>query len=485
MNTSSFVSKFREKILAVIQEHHLIEPGEGVVMGVSGGPDSVCLLHVLHSLQDPLKAKLYAVHINHMLRGSEADADEEYTAALCSRMGIPLAVVRKDIAAEAASAGLSLEEAGREVRYSEFRKHASAVGAAKIAVAHNRNDQAETVMMHIIRGTGTAGLSGMEYKRGNIIRPLLGVGRDEIDRYCLEAGLSPRTDSSNLEQDFTRNRVRLGLFPYINEKFGANIVDSLCRLSQNASIDERFLESCALEGYEKAVRDKKDHLVCLDIGQMRGLDPAVRLRVLRIAIADASGSSKGVGSVHYKALLELIDKGTTGSATELPGGVRAVVSYDLLRIFPAPAAETENKRDMEYTAELTIPGVSFVPGLGAEITTSVIMPENIDKYGMVGYNPNVQYFDYDKLKQGINIRNRRIGDMFRPLRSNGTKRLKEYFIDSKIPRHERGSIPLIAMGNEIVWIIGYKISDKFKVTENTKSVLKIEYNRRGHDDGRY
>jgi tRNA(Ile)-lysidine synthase len=485
MNTSSYVSKFTEKILAVIQENHLIEPGEGVVAGVSGGPDSVCLLHVLHSLKDRLKIKLYAVHINHMLRGSEADADEEYTAALCESLGIPLKTVRKDIAKVAASTGSSLEEAGREIRYDEFRKAASAVGASKIAVAHNRNDQAETVMMHIIRGTGTAGLSGMEYMRGDIIRPLLETGRDEIDRYCLEAGLSPRTDSSNLEQDFTRNKVRLGLFAYINEKFGVNIVDSLCRLSQNASVDERFLERCAHEGFEKAIRERKAHLVCLDIGQLRELDTAVRVRVLKAAVADVSGSPKGVGSVHYKALLELIDKGTTGAMAELPDGIRASVSYDLIRIFSSKALKAENQIDEEFSVQLAIPGVAFVPALGAEITATVIMPESIDKCGTVGYNPNVQYFDYDKLKQGIYIRNRRTGDMFRPLRSNGTKKLKEFFIDEKIPREDRGRIPLIAVGNEIVWIVGHKISDKFKVTENTKSVLKIEYNRRGHNDSRH
>lgn len=485
MNTSSFVFKFTEKILAAVQENRLVEPGDGVVVGVSGGPDSVCLLHVLHSLQEILKIRLYAVHINHMLRGGEADADEEYTVSLCSRLDIPLVTVRKDIAAMAASTGLSLEEAGRDVRYSEFRKHASAVGAVKIAVAHNRNDQAETVMMNIIRGTGTAGLSGMEYKRDDVIRPLLDVDRDEIERYCNEAGLSPRTDSSNLEQDFTRNRVRLGLFPYINEKFGASIVDSLCRLSQNASMDERFIDKCASEGFEKAVVERKVHLVSFDIGQLRDLDPAVRIRVLRIGITHVSGSTKGIGNVHYKALLELVDKGTTGSAAELPGGIRAVVSYDVIRIFSVKAANTGNSSDEEYSVQLIIPGVTFVPALGSEMTASVIIPENIDKNNMVGYNPNVQYFDYDKVKQGINIRNRRNGDIFKPLRSNGTKKLKEFFIDAKIPREDRSKIPMLAIGNEIIWIIGYKISDKFKVTENTRSVLKIEYNRRGHNDSRY
>ncbi len=485
MNTSSFNTNFTEKILAAIQENRLVEPGDGVVVGVSGGPDSVCLLHVLHSLQELLKIKLYAVHINHMLRGKEADDDEEYTAALCSRLGITLEIIRRDVAAAAASSGSSLEETGREIRYSEFQKYASAAGASRIAVAHNRNDQAETVMMHIIRGTGTAGLSGMEYKRDNIIRPLLGAGRNEIEAYCREAGLSPRTDSSNLEQDYTRNKVRLGLFPYINEKFGANIVDSLCRMSQNASMDESFLDKCASESFEKAVCERKPGMVCLDLGQLRDLEPAIKMRVLRIALVNVSGSAKGVGSVHYNALLELIDKGTTGSAAELPRGIRAVVSYNLIRIFSLSAANAENKSEEEYTMQLLIPGTVLIPVLGSEITASVIMPEYIDKYGTVGYNPNVQYFDYDKVNQGINIRNRRTGDIFKPLNSNGTKKLKEYFIDTKIPREDRGSIPLIATGNEIVWIVGHKISDKFKVTENTKTVLKIEHNRRGHNDGRY
>jgi tRNA(Ile)-lysidine synthase len=436
MNISSFISNFREKTLAAIQENHLIEPGEGVVVGVSGGPDSVCLLHVLHSLGEILDIKLYAVHINHMLRGSEADADEEYTAGLCGRLDIPLAIVHRDIAAEAAKAGSSLEEAGRDARYDEFARHASEVGATKIAVAHNRNDQAETVMMHIIRGTGMAGLSGMECKRGNIIRPLLWAGRDEIERYCAEAGLLPRTDSSNLEQDFTRNRVRLGLFPYINEKFGVDIVDSLVRLSRNASMDERFLDKCASEGYSRAVRERGGHMVCLDTGVLRELDPAVRVRVLKIALAEAAGSAKGVGSVHYRALLELVDKGVTGTAAELPGGIRAVVSYGLVRILSASAAKAGKQNIEEYSVQLVIPGAVHVHELGAEITTSVIMSENVDKCGMVGYNPNVQYFDYDKVKEGINIRNRRAGDIFRPLRSLGTKKLKEYFIDEKIPRED-------------------------------------------------
>ncbi len=482
MSISSFVSNFTRKILTTIQENHLIEPGDGVVIGVSGGHDSVCLLHVLQSLVESLQLKLYAVHINHMLRGKEADADEEYTVDLCNRLGIPISIVRIDIAAYAAKLGLSIEEAGREARYREFKQYASAVGASKIAVAHNRNDQAETVFMHIIRGTGTAGLSGMEYKRDCIIRPLLGVSRDEIECYCQGAGLHPRTDSSNLEQDFTRNKVRLALFPYINEKFDANIVESLWRLSQNASVDERFMEKCTSEAYERVIMEKGTGFVCLDIRQMQKLDPAIGMRILRIALKNISGSAKGVGGVHYRALTDLINKGRTGTMAQLPRGIRATVSYGVLKLLLKSSLEQSSSSDGAFSLQIALPGETFIPILNSNIRTSIIMPENIDKYSMLGYNPKVQYFDYDKVKQGIYIRNRRNGDIFKPLGSPGTKKLKEFYIDSKVPREKRGMIPLIVIGNEVVWIIGHKISDKFRVTENTKSVLKMEYIEGGRNE---
>jgi len=483
---SDYVLQFQKKILDIILTHKLIEPGEGVVAGVSGGPDSVCLIHVLSSLRDELGIKLHAVHVNHMLRGQEADADEEYTVRLCSELGVPLHVLRTDVAEAAAEMGISVEEAGREVRYREFGRHAEATGASKIAVAHNRNDQAETVMLNIIRGTGTRGLCGMEYIRGNIIRPLLSTGREEIERYCREAGLSPRTDSTNLTGDYTRNKVRLGLFPYINENFGADIIDSLCRLAENAAADQCFLERYAAKAYEQVLRESRDGQVSMDIGRLRELEPAVLMRVFRQAITHAAGSAKGVGSIHYQALSDLVTRGTTGMQAELPRGIRASVSYGILKVFSGDSHETRDQHPADFSREVAVPGTTAVPEAGADLSVSVHQPLSIDKYKSLGYNPYVQYFDYDLLKKGIHIRNRRAGDIFRPFGSCGTKKLKEFFIDSKIPREERGRIPLICRGNEVVWVIGYKISDKFKVTENTKKVLKIEFNRRGHNyDERY
>ncbi|MGE5614003.1 MAG: tRNA lysidine(34) synthetase TilS [Bacillota bacterium] len=478
---SNYIEQFHKKVLDTILSHRLIEQGEKVLVGVSGGPDSVCLLHLLKSFSKTLQFEMHAVHVNHMLRAEEAGADEVYTANLCREMGVNLDIVRIDIAAMAKEKGISLEEAGRIARYNEFSRHAESVGASKIAVAHNRNDQAETVMMNILRGTGTAGLAGMDFRRGNIIRPLLNVSREEIERYCSELGLSPRTDSSNLTQCYTRNKIRLGLFPYIEENFKTDMIESLNRLSTNASIDNNYLERQSLAAYEDALQYKESGLVALGVGQLRELDPAILGRVLKLALKDAAGRFRDVGSVHYGMLAELVRKGRTGMSAELPGGIGAAVSYGVLKIFDADIRETggRQREKTEFSYKLEIPGTTLVPCLNSEVRTTVEDAINIDKSGVMEYNPLVRFFDYDKLKEGIYIRNRRNGDIFKPFRSTGTKKLKEFFIDGKIPREQRDSIPLICKGNEVVWVVGYKTSDKFKLTENTKSVLKIEYIRRG------
>ena len=479
MNTEdNFIRQFRQKIRNTILEHRLTEKGCGVVVGVSGGPDSVCLLHVLHSLSEDLDIKLTAVHVNHMLRGEEALADELYTAELCEKLGISMFTVKANVRAIAEKSGMSVEEAGREVRYREFRRRAEAVGASRIAVAHNRNDQAETVMMHIIRGTGTTGLSGMEYRRGNVIRPLLGTSRNEIERYCVEAGLHFRTDSTNLKCEFSRNRIRLELFPYIEEKFGADIVESLCRLSDHAAQDDGFLRRCAATAYEKCRTQKETGRVCLNLEQLGTLDPAILARVFRQAVTDAAGSCSGVGDVHYTALAELAKKGNTGMRAELPGGLKAEVSYGIIKIYTGHTTYAGRAETISFGKNIAVPGTTEIPELGASVKSFVYNAGEVDKSIRMGYNSFVQIFDYDGLSGGIHIRNRREGDIFKPVGSTGTKKLKKYFIDKKIPREMRGRIPLVCIGGEVIWIIGHKISDKFKVTENTKSILKLEYNRR-------
>lgn len=468
----------QDKVLKNILQRSLVNKGDTVVAAVSGGPDSVCLLHVLRQLSSTLEIKLHAIHINHMLRGEESQQDELYVREMCKMLEIPLQVSCIDIAALAEETGMSIEEAGREARYSEFEVYAARVGAQKIAVAHNRNDQAETVLMHIIRGSGLAGLVGMEYIRGNIIRPLLDTDRAEIEQYCLEHNLNPRTDSSNLKCDYARNKVRLNILPLINSSFGSDITGSLCRLSSLAARDSIFLEDCAQKAYQDCLLNNDEHnSVVLDAVKLAGLHPALTGRVIRRALNRIKGDLKGIESLHIDAAEALAANGRTGAVLQLPGNMRVSMSYGKIKFYMEQDRNTIISES--FCNSLNLPGITRLGNSGgyieAAVEEKVEYVEYIDKYGKIGYNFLVQFFDYDLLKKGIYVRSRLEGDIFTPYGSKCTKKLKKYFIDNKIPREKRQNIPLIAIENEIVWIIGYKTSDKFKVTENTKRVLKLKY----------
>jgi len=461
-----------EKVLDTINKHHLIENGESVVVGVSGGPDSVCLLHVLYRLREKLHIKLYAVHINHMLRGKESEGDEKYVKELCEKLEIPAHFFSIDVRDLASKKGISLEEAGREARYRKFEEVAEDTGASKIAVAHNRNDQAETVLMNIIRGSGLDGLKGIGYIRGKIIRPLLDVPREDIENYCRRHSLNPRTDSTNLVSIYTRNKIRLDLIPSIDKMFDIDIQDSLWRMSVLLKDDLDYIDENATRLYHECLAEKNKDSITIDAGIFQGYHIAIKRRIIRSAIRNLTGNLKGVESVHIEKVLQLWEGGRTGAQVHLPGGLKALKSYNHLII----GTDIDGVAIGPFCREINIPGVTLVPEIGAGVKAFIEKKSSgIEQYGNMRYNSLVQHFDYDILKMGINIRNRKDGDVFKPYKSNGTRKLKEYFIDNKIPRHKRDNIPLIALGNEIVWVVGYKISDKFKVTENTKTVLKLIY----------
>lgn len=467
------------KILSVIKKYNLIEHGETVIVGVSGGPDSICLLHVLNSIADSLGIRLFVVHVNHMLRGEESERDEQYVKGFCDSLKIPVFVSRIDVSELSKNKGISIEEAGRETRYAEFERYADKTGAARIAVAHNRNDQAETVLMNIIRGTGLPGLKGMDYKTGKIIRPLLDIPRAEIEDYCRINSLNPRIDSSNLKNKYVRNKVRLDLIPYINELFKTNIVDSVLRMASLLREDYDFIENEALHAYDNSVAKCGGRAVELSLDNLTKAHPAIMKRMVRCAVKQVKGGLKDIQSVHIDSVINLCLYGRSGSRLCLPQGIIAVKSYKTLKI----ERESGQDRKPAFCKEVKVPGTTFVEAIEAYVEASI---ENfspvVEYYRNVKNDTFVQFFDYDKLKEGINIRNRRNGDIFKPYRSIGTKKLKEYMIDSKIPRDKRDEIPLIAKDREIVWMIGYKTSDKFKVTGSTKNVLRIEYKGKKTED---
>jgi tRNA(Ile)-lysidine synthase len=462
-----------KKIINTINTYNLIEKGDNIVVGLSGGPDSVCLLHILCTLSCRLNTSIFAVHINHMLRGEESEGDEGYVRELCGKLNVPLYVFRHDIRTISAEKGISLEEAGREIRYSRFNYVAEKVGAAKIAVAHNKNDQAETILFNLIRGTGLNGLKGMEYKSGRLIRPLLEIGREDIEAYCRENSLFPRVDSTNMETVYTRNKIRLDLIPYIDKLFNSNIVESISRMSLLIRDDYDYLEEHLSKIYEQYIIKSQDNAVWLNIKEFLKANPALQKRLIRRAIKQVKGNLKDVEGVHLESALALCKDGRTGSQIHLPDNIRVLKSYEAVKIF----VHDDTASQPVFDLPLKIPGITNIEALQASIKVSLgKSPLIIEDYRNIRYNSLVQFFDHDSLGNELRVRNRGSGDRFKPYRSRGTKKLKEYFIDKKIPRDIRNTIPLIAKGNEIAWIIGYGISDKFKVTENTKSILRVEYN---------
>ncbi|MDP4092290.1 MAG: tRNA lysidine(34) synthetase TilS [Bacillota bacterium] len=461
-----------KKVLETIKEHRLIEENSKIVIGVSGGPDSICLLSILNSLSSELGISLAAVHINHMLRGEDALKDEEYVREFCSKAGIPVFVEHCDIKALARNQSLSIEEAGREARYNEFYKIAEKISAKAIAVAHNSNDQAETVLMNIIRGTGLTGLKGMDYKRGIIIRPLLNVTREEIEEYCKSHNLNPRTDSSNFENYYTRNKIRLELLPAVRDIFKTDISRRILRMSELIREDADFIEDTVIKVYNNCILKQDSNSVELRIDALKANHPAIVKSVLRKAIEGLKGDLKGIEYIHIRNIIEMLNCGKTGMEVHIPGGLRAGTSYDILHIY----FESSLYICEDFEAVLKVPGTTEVLN-GKYIFETFLFGNGKDNYRFSEdqQNSSEQYFDYDKFRKEAFIRTRKQGDIFKPYKSNGTKKLKEYFIDNKVPRELRNKTPLIGVENEIVWITGYRTSDKFKVTENTKRVLKINF----------
>ncbi|OPX45695.1 tRNA(Ile)-lysidine synthase [Ruminiclostridium hungatei] len=471
----------KQQVLDTIKKNRLINYGDGIVVGISGGYDSVCLLHILYSIAEEYSLKLYPVHVNHMLRGEEAMRDESFVKDLCGKMGLEAVVERIDIANKALLEKISLEEAGRNARYEIFNRVLEEKSAHKIAVAHSKNDQAETLLMRLFRGTGPEGLKGIEYKRDNIIRPLLDAERGSIEGYVDGRGLEAITDSSNLHTDFFRNRIRLKVLPEINAAAGADITDNLLRLSKILVADEDYLRYNSELYYKRAVVEKRCDFVELDLESLSQLHRAVCSRVLRLAFSEASQRTTGLEYIHIDKLLQLIAGGRTGSRLDLPFGYMAVKSYSTIAIQKHTDHEIER-----FEFLLSPPCEIEISGTGCKIKAEIHHFDSIEqcrKFLSKKQDSDTEFFDYDKIENRLCadknfqlvVRNRRDGDIFKPLRANGTKKLKEYFIDIKIPREQRDSFPLISINKEIIWIIGNKTSDNYKVTDNTKSVLMITY----------
>ena len=490
-----------------------------MVVGVSGGADSVCLLHVLAKWQKRLGIKLHVAHLNHRLRGVESEADAEYVSDLAGSLGIPVTIDRQDVAAYRTERNCSIEEAARELRYAFLARVAREVGANRIATGHTRDDQVETILMHILRGTGITGLCGlapcspMAYdsqgmplpaspsslpasplslpaKRSNllVIRPLLDITREETTSYCQQHQLDPRIDSSNLSLSFFRNRLRLQLLPLLRQ-YNPSVDQALLRLADIAKEDNAFLEQ-QVSGLWEEVAKQENNVIYLDKRQLANLPIALQRQLLRAAVARLAGDARDIEASHIEAARSLLNK-PAGKRISLPHGLICHGGYNELaitRLPPAIASEAWQSQlppcpfpPLPGEFPLKVPGETVFPGW--KVIASIV-GERVDALSLRGVLSTsegtcqsnlVADFDYHKTGTELFVRQRQPGDRFQPLGMNTHKKLQEFMVDVKIPRSWRSHIPIVCSPQQIIWIVGWRIDDRVKTTEASKEILRLEF----------
>ncbi|MBP5427505.1 MAG: tRNA lysidine(34) synthetase TilS [Clostridiales bacterium] len=460
-------NNIERKVYNFIQEKSLIVENDHVIVGVSGGADSTCLLYLLNKLSKRLNLKLTAIHINHMIRGDEALRDERHVVDFCRELNIDIIVERIDVIKLAKDRKISTEEAGRNARYSTFYKYKDKLGAQKIAVAHNKNDNVETVIMNIVRGSGLDGLGGIDAQRDVIVRPIITLSRDEIEKYCQLEDLDYVVDSTNCEVIYTRNKVRLKLIKEIDDMFDVDIVSKIDRMSYLVREDNSFIEGVVEEKFDECVIETNDSSVLLDVEKLRLLHKAIQRRVLRRAIVKVNKVINKIEYKHIEDMLKLICVNKSGLWLDLPQGIGAYRDYNRLKICKKPKKEVIENKEIDIDILVGDTKIQIDDRWVLEIEVLDLGQEKKvnDAY--------TKYFDYDILSEGLKLRQRRNGDKFRPINFNGTKKLKKYFIDKKISKPERDKMYLLAKGSEIIWIIGENVSEKFRVTKYSKKIVRF------------
>ena len=499
--------KLESKVLDFIRRYSLIPPEEIVVVGVSGGADSVCLLHVLAKWRKGLGIKLHIAHLNHQLRGVESEADAEYVSNLAGSLGIPITIDRQDVAAYRTERNCSIEEAARELRYAFLARVAREVGAYRIAVGHTRADQVETILMHILRGTGITGLCGlapcspMAYdsqgmslpaptSRGNllVIRPLLDITREETASYCQEHQLEPRIDSSNLSPSFFRNRLRLHLLPLLRQ-YNPSVDQALLRLADIAKEDNAFIEQKASGLWDEVAR-QENNAIYLDKKQITSLPIALQRHLLRVAVTKLVGDVRDIEASHIEAARSLLNK-SASKRISLPHGLICHGGYNELAITTLPpviAGEAKQSQlppcpfpPLPGEFPLKVPGNTVFPGW--KVTASIVRERAVSTSSRGALSTSertypsnlVAHFDLHKTGTKLFVRQRRPGDRFQPLGMNMPKKLYEFMVDAKIPHSWRSHIPIVCSPQQIIWVVGWRIDDRVKTTEASQEILRLEF----------
>lgn len=472
--TSDVESVIIDKVLKTIKKRHMIQPGDLVLCAVSGGPDSMCMLDGLFRISHDLDFKICVGHLHHHMRGEQADKDAAVVAEFCSSKGIPVTIGHANVFGLAEDLGIGVEEAGRIARYRFLFELSEEVGADKIAVGHNMNDQAETVIMRLARGAGTQGLAGIPLVTGKVIRPLLYVSRSEIEEYCLKRQLPVITDVYNLDLKYTRNLVRHRIIPQMKEVLNPSIIETLSNTAEVLRWDAEFLDNTARDVFED-ITVKEGRVTLVNEASLDALPEAISSRVLELSWRECSGKTD---CLHVEHVIRLMEK--QGGTSSLPESVTAHSHGGYLGFYP-PAPEVVD-------VLVKVPGVTPVSELGLTIKAKVFdKPSDFTPYvrsvkrSSKGEIPDslfmvelTAYADYNICRDVIRVRTRRAGDRFEPLGMRGKeKKLQDFFVSMGVSRYYRDFVPIFVCGDRIVWVGGFRLSEEFKVTESTSTILEL------------
>ncbi len=435
-----------------------------VIVAFSGGVDSTALIHILSSLKGELNIKLYAAHLNHRIRKRDSDLDAAFARRTAKKLGIPCIVEELDVPSFAKQNKLNLEDAARRARYEFLERAAAKVGAGRIAVAHNADDNIETFLMRLIRGTGMKGLEGIPPVRDKIIRPMIGLFRSEIEEYLRSKKIAPRIDKTNYETKYLRNRIRRSLIPAL-VSYNRNIKELLLQTISAANVIQGFVEIKAREALKGMILLKSAGEIRLDIKKLLDTDPALNGEVLRFAIEHVKKDLVDISFVHIEDILGQLRK--KRAEIDLPG-VYVHINRGILSITNTRPSKIQ---DHPFMHRLEIPGEVRDEDKGFIIEADVL--PSVTASALRAKDPYRAYLDYDKISKPLIVRNRIPGDVFSPFGLKGSKKLQDIFVDEKIDIDKRGSIPVIEDGKRIVWVVGYRMSEDAKVTPGTKKVVKL------------
>jgi tRNA(Ile)-lysidine synthase len=476
---NGYGKKILNRVSRTMEENAMVQPGDSVLVAVSGGADSVALIHILKALTPILSVRLAIAHLNHDLRLQESERDAEFVASLAHNLQLPLYLEKIDVRGYRERHRQSPEEAARNVRYDFLNQVAEKNGFTKIAVGHHLDDNAELVLMFLLRGSGPLGISGMPPVRdAKIIRPLIDIKRSEILDYLAQKELQYVSDSSNTNRGYLRNRIRHDLIPDLASNYNPNIVETLNRLASLVRSEDRWMETLVEPIFKSALMKQDADIICLSLKILEDVPLAAGRRVIRTAIKKVKGNLRRVAFSHIDAVIRLAIKGPVTGSIDLPDRIqvrrdrRALIitkQEQPLRIQGRSAARTTRAG---YAYEISTPGTVFIKEAGAHFKLTEMNIEAVADIN--GAGQQLAFFDISKLKCPLLVRNFCPGDRFSPLGMTGTQKLKDFFINNKISRDQRVICPLLISRDKIIWVAGYRMDNSVKVDAETRHVLKAE-----------